>query len=300
MIDFVKFRLSSDYYDDLLQNQNLEFRVVVTTSTGEISSKQYAKFYNMKVEIWNTRRIIISGSIHKYFNLITNRFAPNQLSDSDKSKGFNGNQFSYSNICFSLSHLSISLSFDLSDTFLENVEFGFNLKHNFYTTYILNGLIRHIGKPFTNNVPNYFQAEHSQYFVKIYDKAKQYELENEILRFELKFVKMEKLNQRGIFCCKDLIDKSKIEELKKITFKAWNDVFIYDYTIDENKLNKNDRMRVLKYKNKDFWNYELKFNQQHRDKIRLKQIISEFSLNIQLEITKLMEKNYLNLISCVA
>jgi hypothetical protein len=111
---------------------------------------------------------------------------------------------------------------------------------------------------------------------------------------------MEKLNQRGIFCCKDLIDKSKIEELKKITFKAWNDVFIYDYTIDENKLNKNDRMRVLKYKNKDFWNYELKFNQQHRDKIRLKQIISEFSLNIQLEITKLMEKNYLNLISCVA
>ena len=300
MIDFVKFRLSSIYFDQIISNKHLEFEMKVNSKTGEINSKHVAYLHNMKIEIWDSKRILISGSLHKLYNVLTKNYAPNQLNDFQIKKGFNGNQYSYSNIWFTLNYLSKKISFSLSDTYLENLEFGFNLSHQFETTQILYSLIKHIGKPFTNYIENYYQVIHSHYIVKAYDKANQYGIDDELIRFELKFQKMEKLNKLLIFSCNDLLDINNLEKLKNLTSKAWSEVFMYDYTINEKKLSKTDLNRILRYKNKNYWVYELANNRQYRDKNKLSFITKKYSSNVQLHIKELIEEYFERLIrSCI-
>lgn len=81
---------------------------------------------------------------------------------------------------------------------------------------------------------NYRRAYHCNFSIKAYDKSLQFDLPYELFRFEIHFNKMRDLKQYRIIYLSDLKDKSKLESLKNELLTKWDEVLLYDWTIDLN------------------------------------------------------------------
>ena len=92
MIDYIKLQILNINIDKLLNNKKLDFKTVVSESTGEISTKRIATFHYCKITVYDTGIVIFQGSIHKLFNSVKGIIAPNY--NQENYKGFNGNDFS--------------------------------------------------------------------------------------------------------------------------------------------------------------------------------------------------------------
>jgi len=139
------------------------------------------------------------------------------------------------------------------------------------------------------SVPNegkYIQVEHSQYFIKIYDKARHYRNKgftvgnNDILRFEIKFKKLERLKKVKIYSLLDLLNYG-LDKFAEILVKEWQKVLFYDFTI------KHDSNSLLNYKNPLYW-HDLTKRRSAFDKHKTKyrNIVKNHSDNISLQIEK--------------
>jgi hypothetical protein len=111
-------------------------------------------------------------------------------------------------------------------------------------------------------------------------------IEGEIMRFEIKYTKMQKLNERGIYNLKDLFEYG-LQNFKVEVLTEFNNILFYDNTI------KSESKLLVKYKNPLYW-IELLSNKtnnlfNYHRKI-LKQITSTSSQNIQLQTAEIMIK----------
>lgn len=288
MTDFLKILVK--FIDTTLLESNplLEFFYDgVNIDTGELKTTnkkghkitpcKKAYYKNLEFKIYNTNTVTISGSLHKYYN--------NGLHNYDA--------FNFIAFLAVLNDLKTKFNILPENCIIQNLEIGLNITPPTKSIEIINYCFLHKTKVFTNqindNYINYRQCKHSHYWVKIYDKALQYkntftEIEQEILRFELKFSKMERLNKLGIFTLDDIVKSGfKIFENELIT--EWNNVLFFDNTI-QHKSN-----RLLNYKNPLYWselvNSKSKSNYyKHRE--LLKQYTLENSNQLQLQITNLM------------
>jgi len=111
-------------------------------------------------------------------------------------------------------------------------------------------------------------------------------VEPEVLRFELKFNTMRRVNSCKIHQLKDL--KENIVYLIEPLLNAWDDILLFDPTIEQEEMK-------LKYNNVNFWLsliersrrsylYELR---------KLRNYTTAYTLGIQAEVRKIME-NTLN------
>lgn len=75
---------------------------------------------------------------------------------------------------------------------------------------------------------------HSQYEIKIYDKGKQNDLPQNLMRFEKRFFRMQVLNKMRIRYLSDLLIKVNVLNLLPMLLEAWQNVLIYDITPDQN------------------------------------------------------------------
>lgn len=290
MIDFIKMELGGVGSNYLMLIPWLDFKTSLSEQTGELGNKLEAEWHQMKIIVYRSGRIFLQGSLHMAFNSICGCYAPNQRTDQERAKGFNGNQFNYTQLRYVLHYFSTYLGFSLNKAVIRNLEFGLNIVHPFDTKLILTNLIKHKGKPFLNPKQYFYVAEHSQYSVKCYDKGFQYGLGEQLLRVEVKCVKMEGLNVQGIVTAIDLLDKANLSVLAGLLDKRWNEVFLYDYTIRTKELQKNDNERVLKFQSPNFWRNELPANRQDRHKRRYKKIESEHSDRVKQVIGEQMTK----------
>ena len=209
MIDFVKIGVvGNDLAATLLANTDLGF--------VKEKDKQAAKWHNMAIVIHDSGRVEVSGSLHKFWNGGTHNY----------------NDFRRVDLWDTIVTLCQRLNIDPQTALLHNVEFGVNLVVAFNVTDFLRGLITYKDESFTRVAITgkgyYKQAAKSRYLIKTYDKGKQHDRPDNILRFEIKVLKMEHLSKVGVRTLADLMDAQKLSIFGDLLAEAWNDCIVVE------------------------------------------------------------------------
>lgn len=291
LIDFIKILIKNTSPATFEGNSLLNFFTSVNITTGELGTinrngrkvtpSKIASYRGLEFKIYETGTIIISGSLHKYWN----------------EGEHNYNDFNIAAVKDVLNDLKTKFGIDPRQCVLKCLEIGVNITPPIETNSILDNCFLHKTKPFENQKNSfegkYKQVQHAQYFVKIYNKALQYlskgiKIETEIMRFEIKYTKMQKLNKLGIFTLQDLMDYG-LHNFKKELLNEWRNVLFFDKTIQMDT--KGNESRLLKYSNPNYWTglIDKKQNENFKyHKKQLKKITLQNGNKIQNIVSKLI------------
>lgn len=286
MIDFIKIIIKDLNPAILEANPLLDFYSNVNESTGEIERTnrkgekitpyKNAFYFGLEFKIYDTGLITLSGSLHKYWN-----------------KGAqNYNDFNFEAFLCVLNDIKHKFSITPEQCILKCLEIGINIVPPITTNQFLNYCFLHKTKPFevqfNSDEGKYRQVQHAQYIIKIYNKAlhykKNFDIKTEIMRFEIKYTKMQKLNERGIYNLQELANYG-LHNFKDELLNEFNNILFYDNTIQSKSRS------ISNYKNPLYWiellNRPTKTSY-YKHKGILKNITSESSNKIQLQTAEIM------------
>lgn len=248
MIDFVRiayqdksiiesFVCNKDNFEELL--------AVLECHSGEIRYPYTANIGNMEVKI-NDKSAYVKNSIHKLYN---------ELQGEDTH---NHNDFSYSELCKTINHLAEKLT-DLESTRLTQLEFGLNIKLPTPAECVIReNIILHQLKIHSHNEQfggrgEYKQFNHSNYYFKIYDKAKQYDLDEHIIRIEIKHKSNKSFHPMGVYKLQDLKSKKYLQTLFDDLLKRFDELTIVDNILEGTKITKKDKRQLESYLSYNYW-----------------------------------------------
>lgn len=295
LIDFIKIIVKNLNPSLLETNPLLDFYDTINLTTGELKTtnksgnkvtpSKNASYKGLEFKIYDTGTIIISGSLHKYWN----------------AGAHNYNDFNIEAVSSVLSDLKTKFDIEPEQCILQCLEIGINIIPSIPTNEILDNCFLHKTKPFeyqkNSEEGKYKQVQHSQYIIKIYNKAlhyrsKGFKIGGEIMRFEIKYTKMEKLNQKGIYSLQDLINYG-LNNFKNDLLNEWQNILFYDNTIQIDPLTTKLKRAVLEYSNPNYWTGLLSNNQTKNfryHKNQLKKITAENSNKVQDLTAEIMSK----------
>lgn len=244
MIDNLKLNLINTCANTLRSLPILTFYSSVDISTGEIRTinkkgfnvmpYEYAYFKGLTIKIYSNERITISGSLHKYYN----------------EGEHNANDFNFKAFLGVVEDLNQSLGVLPQNCILRSLEVGINFIPTIEIETLIKNSFLHRKKRgiecISYDKGNYKQFEHSQYYIKLYDKSKQYHLETPLVRFEIKYLKMKKVNDLGYYSLQDLVQKG-LKPFKKILINELDAILYFDNTI------KSDSSMIDKFNNPLYW-----------------------------------------------
>jgi len=278
MIDFVRVYVQNISAAELEQNQRLNFNTLVNTSTGEMNSAyKKANYKNLVFKVYEPThahpagRIVLEGSLHKYWNNGTHNF----------------NDFGLVQIDEVLKDLAQKFKIQPQSCILKNLELGVNITPPEPTSKILQYCLLHKKKPlerqYVRDEGNYKQAELQKHLVKFYDKARQYQkngfaLSAEIMRIEKRWKKMHQLNQLGIYSLAHLL-KYGLENFKVDLLREWGNVLFFDW------ITLKDHPQKGHYSNPNFWQ-ELKPENFKYHRKRLNDILEANPQNLKAAIAQ--------------
>jgi hypothetical protein len=289
LIDFIKIIIKDFQTSTLEAHPLLNFFDNINLSTGEIKTTnrtgqtitpfKYAFYNGLEFKIYDTGLITLSGSLHKYWN----------------QGAHNYNDFDLGSFLGVLRDLKYKFNITPEQCILKCLEIGVNIIPPIPTNPFLDYCFLHKTKPFeyqkNSDEGRYKQVQHSQYIIKIYNKAlhyrsKGFEINIEILRFEIKYTKMQKLNERGIYNLQDLANYG-LHNFKDEVLNEFNNILYYDNTIQSksrslsNYKNPLYWIELLNNKTNDLFNY-------HRNNLR--KLTSTISQKIQFQTSEIMSK----------
>lgn len=246
-------------------------------ATGEILEyPKKASFHNINIRI-NKLYSKLIGSLHKLNNLI--------FHNQDQ----NYNDFTYKDLSVLIPYFIDK--FDLEDNnYLTKLELGFNIKIDCDPQKIIDNhlLMYDYKNPNRDKVINgdFKEFFKSDYSLKIYNKSKQYkrkfDVKDHIIRIELKLTSKRKIQNFGINCLDDLLDKNKIYKVFEFLLKEFQKLTIID-TIDLDRIPQKDIDKLNKYTNPNYWNRLKTENKSYKVQARLKRdfnlILKKYNLN---------------------
>lgn len=211
------------------------------------SKRSLMRIGEYRVEIVETSNkkgyIIVRGSLHKAF-----------------AHGKNFSRFTFEDVCSEIGNLESLLGIDANQWLIQNLEIGVNVATEFEPYFFLrkNLLLyrNRTFKPFhsTKDAVNIgFQSNTTRPVVKIYDKSKQYKLDFNLLRYELRYKKSDSLKLHGITRLADLLNRSRFSRLTDLLLMKFDSVLMYDPTIDVNTLGLKDQRFVEESKHVRYW-----------------------------------------------
>lgn len=299
MIDFITGKLPETYAPRLEQNPLLDFSMPrnvsedgvlipvrdalgneVRNRKGEILFKtpyKSATYNDLTFTIFESGTTILSGSLHKYFNAGAHNF----------------NDFGYSEFLDVLNDIHEKFGLKPEDCRLQCLEVGVNIIPPVPTNDILKHCFLHKTVPFMDirqsQDGKYRQATHTQYFVKIYNKAQHYRMKGftiltEILRYELKFIKMERINKLGIYTLAD-IKNLGFQVFKSELLQEFDNILYFDQTADPRN------PHITNYRNPLFWNDLLETKSRktfYKHKKAYAEIIIHSSERIQQQLNQIL------------
>jgi hypothetical protein len=237
MIDFIKIKITDETLIDRIWKNDLlvyegRSEKRFNDEIKEFVTKSYKNLYFRKYQ----NRLEITGSIHYFFN-----------------NGFhNANDFYISNCIDTIIQIQDIFSLDLSKCFLINLEYGVNINPIIPVSEVIHNLIYHekrqFGRPNTHF--NYKIAGNEAYKqIKAYDKSVQFpnQCEN-MFRFEVKTKQAKFIHSLGLFTLQDLINRDNYNLLTTSLSKEWDNVLLFDLSININ----------TKFFNTVFWEEILK------------------------------------------
>lgn len=230
-------------------------KVYQNTDSQNHMSYYTGNFGSYKVKVKQCDKFFDNGNMSKYTYL--------NLSGSlhkSYSKGENYTSFTWDNLQCEIDYLANTLQLDASKTKIDSIEVGLNLPlQTSVHSLLFNNVIAFKGKQFNQYDDDSklygLYCPLTQYILKLYNKSQQYKLVNELLRIEVKTKKMEAIKKPNIAFLEDLRNKDKVYELKELLLKKWDEVLVYDDTIDASapEFRQNDRDLLLNASNIKFW-----------------------------------------------
>ncbi len=242
MIDFVKVRLDSDTMQRLRSNPALEFKGKFSEQTGDVLEyPRTASYKGMLFEIRSAAFCVLSGSLHK--------FARN---------GKNHDDFSHADVVAAIRELE-ALGIDPEEAKLQNLEFGVNIRDlPVSPATFVRSVLTHRGQTFSrmrgiNRQPLGIDCYHQRYGLKIYDKGKQYNLPDPVLRLEIKHTKMHDLNAAGIHTLADLTNPDAWPYLSANLAARIDELLLIEPELRHTDLRPGERRKLADYENPKWW-----------------------------------------------
>ena len=249
--------------------------------TGELIKEAfiYENFYIRPTK----NGLLIRGSLHKYRSRIKGIATRKQI---EQYQGFNGDLFTLSDINETLQTLCEVIGFAPSLAVLQNIEIGVNCEVSFDPKEFLKGMLFHRSNfdYKTDHEGNYIQFNYQTYFLKIYNKGKQYDLPRNVLRVEIKVMKMTKLKELGVEL-ETLNDIRAVTLLQafEVLYNEFEAVTYYDHTLRLEDLTSKQQGKAIEYQSKNYWQELDKYKKARQIK-QLETMIQEFSSNLKGQI----------------
>lgn len=265
MIDFLKIRLDASHSKFLLSNPLLDFTGEYSRETGEVFSFPLtAKYRNLEFIIKSSEYILLQGSIHKY-----------------AQNGRNYDDFGMNEMIQILIEICEKFGIDPLRANIINIEYGVNLRElPFESSHLLNIVLRYRTTSFNrmrNNRGLTVAGKDcylNQFGIKLYDKAKQFKLDHQVFRYEVKVKKMEHLHKKKILIHSlfDLFIKKNLDMLGADLQAIWEEILMFDDNLYELDLKPSERSRLKDYRSLCYWEelYEddVKNHNYHRHRYR--------------------------------
>ncbi len=294
MIDNIKlFALDKHKVDEhIINNEVVELKSYFDYSTGEINCyPKKGKDLNLEINICK-KSTTIKGSLHKYHN------------EKFKKGSQNFDDFYFSQIEKQIRGLIKKYKIENS-TSITNLEFGFNLAVEKDPQIILdsNILMNNLKAPNKNlkfsGKGDLKEFQMTDYSIKIYNKSKQFKLESNILRVELKIIQKRFLTKLGIFKLEDLLNKETFLRLFEALRDKIEGVVIIDDFQDKMML-ETDKDMLNKYSNPNYW-INLKSTKSLKQISRLKKeletLLNKYELlHTKNEILEKLENKFIELL----
>lgn len=279
MIDNLKlFALDKHKVDShIINSEVVELQSYFNYATGEL--KEYpkkGKDLNLEINICE-KSTTIKGSLHKYHN------------EKAKKGNQNFDDFYFSQIEKQIRGLIKKYKIENS-TSITNLEFGFNLAVEKDPQIILdsNILMNNLKAPNKNlkfsGKGDLKEFQMTDYSIKIYNKSKQFKLESNILRVELKIIQKRFLQKLGIFKLEDLLNKDTFFRLFETLRDKIEGIVILDGFQDKMML-ETDKDKLNKYSNPNYW-INLKSTKSPKQICRLKKDFDNLLNKYELLQTK--------------
>lgn len=292
------FKICNLIAPDILKNEYLNFSEFINANTGEIAISYAPQKYKSLKFTHKNNNTKLEGSLHKYFN-----------------EGLhNYDDFQYEYLLLTIKDLWGKFKINPAINQLNNLEFGVNIISPYSFEEIKQSIISHRGKSFKEfniNGAKGIMCFHNDYIFKIYDKSHQNKLPQNIIRYELKVIKMKFFSENGI-PLKYLYDLLVIdfELLGKLLLKKWDEILFTNLNIPQIKLKQHEKILLVSGSNPNFWeslkpkskkfkgNRKNKEYQKQRKKYynllgNFKQLISKHSTqNIQSDFHKLIDSKW--------
>lgn len=182
----------------------------------------------------------MKGSLHKFHN-----------------KGaHNADDFRYTDLVETVYRLQKELSINPETTQISRVEFGVNITLPIDAYNVIDSVVL-----FRNDTGGYDNVmrtfQFSDYVFKIYNKSKQSDVNDNIIRVEVKVTRLRYLKQNKIHVqtLADLLDENVLNGLKRVLVDAFKDCLIIDVPKEKvKKLTTPQRLELAEYTNPIFWN----------------------------------------------
>ncbi len=242
MIDGIKTYDLKVNPDRLEQNPYLaEYWNTTVHNADAVVRYGLAEYLGLKFQIKH-QKVRMQGSLHKYRN----------------NGKHNYDDFTVVEVGKVVKELSERFGIDIQLTELNNVEFGVNVILNFPVRFVLDNLIHYKGSPFTKVVEDgmsYYQCKKAHFIIKIYDKGLQYGLPDNVLRFEIKVMRMQYLEKKGIALryLSDLMNAGIYEPLGNILTETFDSILFGDNRLNERRLNDKELQTFLRASNPKTW-----------------------------------------------
>ena len=243
MIDGIKILNLSVNVEELLRNSLLTFPLSNISTEGELLNNSQVAEYQAMHFIVKNNNVKLYGSIHKY-----------------KNKGLhNWDDFYFSDLGNSIYDLCLKFNICSDKSELNGIEFGVNVKTPIDPVQFINSVISYKGTPFEKMAitgDGYGrECIKDNFIIKIYNKSLQYKLIDNILRFEIKVIKMRYFRDNGIDLntLSDLKKIQKIEPLCNLLADCFNNLLVYDLSTDISNLNEQLRTIILQGSNPNYW-----------------------------------------------
>lgn len=255
MYDYLSIEIENTPLDVFLNNTSLRFHKEVNrkyehapnrfgnyVQTAYISeSLQLVHEYRPRT---NKHIIKLKGSFHKHSQSNTNY------------SNYTLNQFERT-----INELSELLKINPATMRIRCFEFGVNVHPSHDVNNVLNSIICHRGNEYEKREYNgngYLKRFiNAQYEIKIYNKAKQYNLTGNILRYEIKVLKMDFVNSKlstQINTVRDLLNPQTITDLNNILISSIDSLYVFDYRINTKQIKSNrDKHTLIECSNPTFW-----------------------------------------------
>jgi len=296
MIDNIKFKvLEKEVLEShIKKNKIIDLKTSLNLFTGEESScPLIGKYFNLDIVI-ACKGAYIKGSVHKMKNLLNGMQSQNY------------NDLTFCSASESIRHLIETFGLN-QKTSLTNLEFGLNIRLSQNPQNVLdyNLLMYDFGAHNKDlkfrGKGDYKEFQKTDYYIKIYNKSKQYKLYNNILRIEMKIISKRKLQKLGIFSLEDLENESIIRNLYSF---LWNELhkltIVDDFTHMD--LPFEDLNNLNLYTNPNYWKKlrrDRSFKVVNNRKQKLQYLITKYGLDsVKKEILKNISEKFAQMIDC--